>query len=316
MKVFYLLTPLLLLSSITVDSVGTLSWVENGIYTFSTLAEFTAENTNNHSQVQEDLTYVYHQRITNQRQFKITEIFPINLTYRYLYCDGDGLYDVDNEYERTYAAEDFALDLEDALDGNFFWDEEKSELICYSAGFGFYTYYFIEPDWQTVNKGYKEAFNESRILDIVYHEMEEEEVTVGDFFKNYVNSFSLMGKTTLNEGLAELNSNTTRFTFEMDLSGYLNYDYYNSTIGGFQYTPYHKAIYSIEVIYESGGILSSLKQDMAREVFYADGLYYKHQSHTEVIYGLEEYRTSLNLLYCLLGVLVLVPKVLKNKKKK
>ena len=319
---FYLLIPLLLLSSTTFDSVGTLSWVENGIYTFSSLDETTIEFTNTHSQVQETLSSVSYEKSTYQRQYKITEIFPRNLTYRYLYSDGNDLYDIDNEYERTYAAEDFALDIVDALYIDFTWDEVRNETVFYFAYFTMhYFYYFVEPDWQTVNKGYKEIFNESRILEVVYYEtepyeFEEEVITVGDFFNNHVNSFSLMGKPTLNEGLAELNSNTTSFTFEMDLSGYLNYRDYNYSTGEWQYTPYRKAIYSIEAIYESGGILSSIKEDLEREVFYSDGLLYKYQSHYEMTSGLKDYRASLNLLYCLLGVLVLVPKVLKNKKKK
>lgn len=313
-RIFYVLLPLLLLCSISVDAVGTLSWVENGEYIFSSLVESTIERTNTHSQVQEELTELYHEKIIGQIQYKIIEIDSIYLSYRYQYCDGDRIYNPENEYERSYAAENYASSVDNDLRAYFTFLEEKNQTVCYYVGYNPTFYPFIEPDWQTINEGYKRNFNDSRILDFVYHDMEDEMITVGDLFNDYTQSFSLMGKSTLNEGLAELNSNTTRLTLEMDLSGYQHYSYYNVSSGKTQYVPYRKALFSVEIKYEPGGILSSMKITSELEVFYGDGFLYSSQSHYEIIYGSKNFRTSLNLLYCLFGMLVLVPIVLKKRK--
>ena len=188
----------------------------------------------------------------------ITSIDIVSERYDAINSDYDS---IGGETGYTFDADDFVesnLDTTDFFDIDYDWDETANKTVLNDVDFNIFSIYnwlLIDPDWITLNNGFKDSLNRSVILDtlpdpyepIIYN------FTLGYFFDN-LTSFKIMGKSDFNKSLEQF-TDKMKWTFEFDLSNVIGEDFYNSTSDLWYYVPYDMYVVTLVLEYDSGGIL-------------------------------------------------------------
>ncbi len=115
-----------------------------------------------------------------------------------------------------------------------------------------YFAYLIDPDWAAVKEAYLQMWNESRVVTFDIHSSKK--VTFDDLLGN-ATSYKLMGKDNLADAKKELRDDTHEWSYEVDLSNYLEYRYYSEEDATTKYVKFNKYIIRWVVAFTSGGLL-------------------------------------------------------------
>ena len=169
-----------------------------------------------------------------------------------------------DENTRIYGAKENGLILAQVLlDFIYIWDYSlnKSILTGFYLSFNpFYKYgypsLFLEPDWGTFNGEFVEILNTSRTISAVYNDYTLHYNDLGDFLDS-ISSYKIMGKETIIDAQNAFTNETTKWSFEFDLSGNIHYGIYDNVDHKKDYYSYDKYLVSCEFEYSEGGILES-----------------------------------------------------------
>ena len=248
-------------------------------------------------------------------QYNITAYDSVSKQYDYIYSDPSGTY---SPSTRSFDWEDFAdadltSDNGDFINVNYIYDENTNHTILttFTLSVNFLNYRLIESNWNGLNIRFAEVFNESYLLDTVNDPWSSTvyNFTWGTFLDNI--DYKIMGRSKLKYALNQFKADTSKWTFEFDLSGYL----YHS-IGGGEYAAYDSFIVKLEVDYSDGGVLEKFVKDTSYtkidDDIQTDYLYHSK----EALGGLKKAMLSLPIIASLIGLLTISTFILIRKRKK
>jgi hypothetical protein len=160
----------------------------------------------------------------------------------------------------NYNATDYAnnLVLSNILSVNYEFDLLTNETRLESFDFDLSTPGpFLEPNWAVINTKLKDELNESTLIDTVDDPYDPitYNITFGDLL-NSLPSYKIQGESTLSAAKSLMTNTTSLWTFEFDLTGVLNFEYYNDTFGDDVYIPCDSSTYyNYELGFNSDGIM-------------------------------------------------------------
>ncbi|MBK5113529.1 MAG: hypothetical protein KGD59_11230 [Candidatus Heimdallarchaeota archaeon] len=190
-----------------------------------------------------------------ETEYNITAIDVLNLEYDAFYANSGGGGFIN---DRDYSAQDLVddeMDFDDFFDVDYVWDYVNNVTVCndFSAGINLNNRFLIEPNWVVLNTGFQNMCNGSELLDtladpyepIVYN------YTLGDVLGAF--SMKIMGKNKLSTAVSQFTDTKRKWTFEFDLGGYIQADYFNGTHTLYQ--AYDEYFISLEFEYTMEGVL-------------------------------------------------------------
>ncbi|NHK32495.1 MAG: hypothetical protein FK730_14170 [Asgard group archaeon] len=153
------------------------------------------------------------------------------------------------DYISTY------LDLSSFLIVDYEWDYGTNSTIFVDFDINIDAWLLIEPNWADLNTAFVDMFNESEVIETVADPYQPiiYNITLGDFLND--TSYTFMGKSTLADAKAQMESSTTAWSFTFDLSNVIYSGVFNGTLGYDEYYPYQTAVITYEMSYSKGGVL-------------------------------------------------------------
>ncbi|NHJ41078.1 MAG: hypothetical protein FK731_13685 [Asgard group archaeon] len=189
--------------------------------------------------------------------YNLTDIDNSSLTYDYDLITTSGI----GSGTQSYDWQDFTsmITLGSMFMVQYAWDYEHNITVLSSFTFSLPIWLLIDPNWTAINDHFTNILNGSEIITtladpyvpITYN------FTLDDVLAN-ATSFSIMGKSNLQEALLEFTPTTTRWTFNFDYSNVAKFSVYNSTAGYHNYNDYEIRTEQAILEYTSEGILKYL----------------------------------------------------------
>ncbi|NHJ85496.1 MAG: hypothetical protein FK734_08540 [Asgard group archaeon] len=207
----------------------------------------------------------------------------------------------ENNYTAHYDWETYAIDyfeFDDLFYIYYVWDYVSEKPILRSFDFNFRNMRFISNNWSIINAYFVDLFDAYYIVDTVTDpvHLNDYEITFGYFLES-INSFKIQGRNSLGTALSQFGSQTTKWTFEFDLSGVIYYnDHFDDELGYNIYLPIDKCIYKSIIEYTPDGALKHREDYFDIEIEYFTDRY-KEAESVYFIYTLEKYPALLDFYY-------------------
>lgn len=209
---------------------------------------------------------------------------------------------------------DDELTTERLFECEYTWDTYENRTILINAQLSINPYILLYPNLARVNENIKKAFNTTYVIDSVYNPVLgiTENFTVGTFLGN--SSYSIMGKSNLNNGLSKFTEKTRHWTLSFDLSNYLMADKldYGFSPGYYPYE-YYRWVFDLE--YEEGGMLQRYSEKAEKRFVLGNSVFYDSYEFLVVFGGIESLTADFYFISFILG-LVVISILLKFVRKK
>lgn len=184
----------------------------------------------------------------------LTDVDNSSLTYDYDVFTSGGKGSGTSSYDwQVYTS---SITLNGIFIVNYVWDYENNVTVLDTFMFTLPVWGLIDPNWTAINSHFVDTLNGSQIIDTVVDPYLPiiHNITLNDFLDN-ATSYSIMGKSNLQEALLQFTSTTTRWTFDFDYSNVAKTGVFNVTAGYNNY--YNFEIRSEQVIleYTNDGVL-------------------------------------------------------------
>ncbi len=251
-----------------------------------------------------------------QFSYNITGIDLLQERYQAIYADDSGPSSISN---RRFTWEDFVERyLDNILQATYEWDYEHNSTVLTSFTFPSSTWKFIEPQWDMINNGFaNDILNTSEIiatvndpyLPIIHN------ITL-DTFLNNTNSYSIMGKSNLEDAKQKFTEKITNWFLEFDLAGFLMVGVYNSTLGYDLYHPIEEATISYEIEYTKGGVLKRFHLNGYSNSSFPDYTLESSMDKLVVLGGIESLEGNYPFLMVFPAIFVIAIFALKIRKEK
>lgn len=118
--------------------------------------------------------------------------------------------------------------------------------------FNFYLVFFLEVDWSIFNNNFEKILNDGNIVDTVPTSYGEKQITVAEFLGS-LSSYTICGKSTLEQARKQFTNIRTKWEFTFDLTGVI----YFSDPEENEFTLYDKYIITFYLDYSNGGTLKN-----------------------------------------------------------
>jgi hypothetical protein len=175
----------------------------------------------------------------------------------------------------------------------FEYDDQMSKYVAGYFRMNFPVQSLIEPNWVHINDVLATGFNSSVVIGGKNNNYGIE-TTLGEFLSD-IPSYTIMGKSNLNDARDELTSTTRRWTFEFDLSGYLYGGVLNESLlpsVHYNYIPIDKYIYRYEIGYTEGGVLEYMSMETDIEMINNGHIMRGYEKYEKKVGGFEAVETS------------------------
>jgi len=184
-------------------------------------------------------------------------------------------YDFDMDYYSNYFTS-----LDDFIYIDYIWDSNNETIILRNFAINYYyqPQLFIEPNWTIFNQVWKNIFNESTVVDVVYNPNSENNDVINlKYFSESITSFTFNNKKSLDSGINQLTSSNTELSLHFDLSNVIHESYYDFELARTVYVPIEEYIIDYQFRYSDGGLLefysyreeisSTLDDEFYKEIF-------------------------------------------------
>ena len=169
--------------------------------------------------------------------------------------------------------------------------------------------------WELFTTNLEALADRNQIVDAVFHETTEYEITLGDFLDS-IPSYKIMGISDTDQTPFSISNSSTKWSMTFDLSNYIyesEWDYIEET---YSYFPYSKYIVNVALDYSNGGTLIAYDSTVSYEVTTDESIIKGEQEHRIRKGGSSAIRTPYNFSYALLSLLIVPTVILYNKKKR
>lgn len=227
-------------------------WAYNDIYTY-------IDHETGFSEVTET-SYAY------EVQYNITGIDTIAKNYDVTETGAGTI----GYYTRDYSWDDWCqdeLETQDIFILQYDYDYFNNRTILYGQNIYINYRYLIEPDWSNINSFFKDSINTTYQLAAVADPWDPiiHNFTLGDYLNSI--DYKIMTKSNVDKALNQFKEETTKWSYEFDMSNVLHTRTWNTTAGAYNYYPYSEYIISFSLEYSEGGVIKNARYTVS----------YKHQ---------------------------------------
>ncbi|NHK32496.1 MAG: hypothetical protein FK730_14175 [Asgard group archaeon] len=186
--------------------------------------------------------------------YNLTDVDNSSLTYDYDSFAATGGGSGTSSYNwQVYTS---SISLSSMFIVNYVWDYEHNVTVLETFAFTLPVWLLIDPNWTAINNHFVDTLNGSTILDTLADPYQPitYNFTLNDVLNN-ATSYSIMGKSNLQEALLQFTSTTFKWTFEFDYSNVVKTGVFNVTAGYSNYYNYEIRKEQVILEFTSDGVL-------------------------------------------------------------
>lgn len=241
---------ILLFNTFTYANAAEAPWADGSMFTWG-YEDSTIMHTIDY---EHDTESIVESRSSQIFTYNLTDVDNSTLTYDYDIFTSSGGGSGTSSYDvQLYTNQ---ISLGNMFFVNYVWDFEHNVTVMNGFTFTAPVWQLVDPNWTAINSRFVDVLNGSILMDTVVDPYQPitYNITLNDVL-NDATSFSIMGKSTLQEAKQQFTPSIRSWTFEFDYSNVVKIGIFNVTAGYNNYYNYEKLTESVTMEYTSEGVL-------------------------------------------------------------